>query len=55
MKRKKEGEDWYGKISYQDREEELDDPTTVEKKIREGTTINAFFLEGKVLDPCNPI
>uniref|UniRef100_A0A3B3BJS2 Interferon-induced GTP-binding protein Mx n=1 Tax=Oryzias melastigma TaxID=30732 RepID=A0A3B3BJS2_ORYME len=35
MKRKKEGEDWYGKISYQDREEELDDPTTVEKKIRE--------------------
>ncbi|KAF6731776.1 Interferon-induced GTP-binding protein Mx [Oryzias melastigma] len=32
MKRKKEGEDWYGKISYQDREEELDDPTTVEKK-----------------------
>ncbi|RVE72746.1 hypothetical protein OJAV_G00044440 [Oryzias javanicus] len=35
MKRKKEGEEWYGKISYQDREEELDDPSTVEKKIRE--------------------
>uniref|UniRef100_A0A3P9M2H4 Interferon-induced GTP-binding protein Mx n=1 Tax=Oryzias latipes TaxID=8090 RepID=A0A3P9M2H4_ORYLA len=35
MKRKKEGEEWYGKISYQDREEEIDDPTTVEKKIRE--------------------
>ena len=36
MKRKKEGEEWYGKISYQDHEEELDDPTDVEKKIREG-------------------
>ncbi|XP_036955983.1 interferon-induced GTP-binding protein Mx isoform X4 [Acanthopagrus latus] len=35
MKRKKEGEEWYGKISYQDHEEELDDPTDVEKKIRE--------------------
>lgn len=36
MKRKKEGEEWYGKISYQDHEEELDDPADVEKKIREG-------------------
>lgn len=36
MKRKKEGEEWYGKISYQDHEEELDDPAEVEKKIREG-------------------
>ncbi|KAM8756298.1 uncharacterized protein AB9X84_009540 [Acanthopagrus schlegelii] len=35
MKRKKEGEEWYGKISYQDHEEELDDPADVEKKIRE--------------------
>uniref|UniRef100_A0A671UM66 Interferon-induced GTP-binding protein Mx n=1 Tax=Sparus aurata TaxID=8175 RepID=A0A671UM66_SPAAU len=35
MKRKKEGEEWYGKISYQDHEEELDDPAEVEKKIRE--------------------
>lgn len=39
MKRKKEGEDWYGKISYQDYEEELDDPQKVEAKIREGNLI----------------
>lgn len=37
MKRKKEGEEWYGKISYQDYEEEIEDPADVEKKIREGT------------------
>uniref|UniRef100_A0A3Q1JSI3 Interferon-induced GTP-binding protein Mx n=1 Tax=Anabas testudineus TaxID=64144 RepID=A0A3Q1JSI3_ANATE len=37
MKRKKEGEEWYGKISYQNHEEEIDDPADVEKKIREGT------------------
>ncbi len=37
MKRKKEGEDWYGKISYQSFEEEIEDPADVEKKIREGT------------------
>uniref|UniRef100_A0A8C8I387 Uncharacterized protein n=1 Tax=Oncorhynchus tshawytscha TaxID=74940 RepID=A0A8C8I387_ONCTS len=35
MKRKKEGEEWHGKISYQDREEEIEDPSDVEKKIRE--------------------
>ncbi|KAI3369499.1 hypothetical protein L3Q82_007715 [Scortum barcoo] len=35
MKRKREGEEWYGKISYQDFEEELEDPADVEKKIRE--------------------
>ncbi|XP_047203749.1 interferon-induced GTP-binding protein Mx-like [Girardinichthys multiradiatus] len=35
MKRRKEGQEWYGKISYQEHEEELDDPATVEKKIRE--------------------
>nr|ADX07527.1 MxA protein [Dicentrarchus labrax] len=34
MKRKKEGEEWYGKISYQDFEEEIEDPADVEKKIR---------------------
>ena len=37
MKRKKEGEEWCGKISYQDSEEEIEDPADVEKKIREGT------------------
>ncbi|XP_061583827.1 interferon-induced GTP-binding protein Mx-like [Cololabis saira] len=35
MKRRKEGQEWYGKISYQEHEEEIDDPATVEKKIRE--------------------
>ncbi|XP_041638721.1 interferon-induced GTP-binding protein Mx-like [Cheilinus undulatus] len=35
MKRKKEGEPWFGRISYQNHEEELEDPTDVEKKIRE--------------------
>uniref|UniRef100_A0A674EG39 Myxovirus (influenza) resistance B n=1 Tax=Salmo trutta TaxID=8032 RepID=A0A674EG39_SALTR len=35
MKRKKEGEEWHGKISYQDHEEEIEDPSDVEKKIRE--------------------
>ncbi|XP_054482825.1 interferon-induced GTP-binding protein Mx [Anoplopoma fimbria] len=35
MKRKKEGEEWYGKISYQDHEEEIEDPVLVEKMIRE--------------------
>uniref|UniRef100_A0A3B3TK53 Interferon-induced GTP-binding protein Mx n=1 Tax=Poecilia latipinna TaxID=48699 RepID=A0A3B3TK53_9TELE len=35
MKRRKEGQDWYGKISYQEFEEELNDPAIVEKKIRE--------------------
>lgn len=37
MKRKR-GEKWYGKISYQDYEEEIDDPADVEAKIREGNT-----------------
>ncbi|XP_067444126.1 interferon-induced GTP-binding protein Mx [Thunnus thynnus] len=35
MKRKKEGEEWCGKISYQDSEEEIKDPADVEKKICE--------------------
>ncbi|KAK1902139.1 Interferon-induced GTP-binding protein Mx [Dissostichus eleginoides] len=35
MKRRKEGEGWYGKISYLDFEEELKDLAGVEKKIRE--------------------
>ncbi|XP_032369868.1 interferon-induced GTP-binding protein Mx [Etheostoma spectabile] len=35
MKRKKEGEEWYGKISYQDCEEEIEDPADVEMMIRE--------------------
>lgn len=37
MKRKKEGEEWTGWISYQGHEEEIEDPTTVDKKIEEGT------------------
>nr|Q6PW23.1 RecName: Full=Interferon-induced GTP-binding protein Mx; AltName: Full=Interferon-inducible Mx protein [Epinephelus coioides]AAS82739.1 interferon-inducible Mx protein [Epinephelus coioides] len=35
MKRKKEGEEWYGKISYRGCEKELEDPSDVENKIRE--------------------
>ncbi|KAL0978542.1 hypothetical protein UPYG_G00171890 [Umbra pygmaea] len=35
MKRKREGEEWQGKISYQDYEEEIEDPSDVEKLIRE--------------------
>ncbi|XP_031718362.1 interferon-induced GTP-binding protein Mx [Anarrhichthys ocellatus] len=35
MKRLKEGEEWYGKISYQGYEEEIEDPADVEKMIRE--------------------
>ncbi|XP_005952305.1 interferon-induced GTP-binding protein Mx [Haplochromis burtoni] len=35
MKRKKEGEEWTGRISYQGHEEEIEDPTTVDKKIEE--------------------
>uniref|UniRef100_A0A672GL53 Interferon-induced GTP-binding protein Mx n=1 Tax=Salarias fasciatus TaxID=181472 RepID=A0A672GL53_SALFA len=35
MKRKRKGDGWYGKISYQDCEEELEGPADVEKKIRE--------------------
>ncbi|XP_028254066.1 interferon-induced GTP-binding protein Mx-like [Parambassis ranga] len=35
MKRKKEGEEWFGKISYQGYEEEIENPAEVEKNIRE--------------------
>ncbi|KAM9409427.1 interferon-induced GTP-binding protein Mx-like [Pholidichthys leucotaenia] len=35
MKRKQEGKEWSGRISYMDHEEDIDDPAVVEKKIRE--------------------
>ncbi|TWW61792.1 interferon-induced GTP-binding protein Mx-like [Takifugu flavidus] len=35
MKRRKEGEPWYGNISYLDQEEVIEDPADVEKKIQE--------------------
>ncbi|XP_041811158.1 interferon-induced GTP-binding protein Mx [Chelmon rostratus] len=35
MKRRKEGENWYGKISYQNYVEEIEDPVHVERMIRE--------------------
>lgn len=38
MKRIK-GEEWYGKISYQDHEEEIEEPSDVEDMIREGKII----------------
>lgn len=43
MKRRREGEEWYGKISYQDYEEEIKDPADVEKLIREGTLYTVLF------------
>lgn len=39
MKRNKQGQEWHGKISYQGKEEEMNDPAEVEKKIREGTAM----------------
>lgn len=41
MKRKKEGEEWYAKISYQDYEEDIDDPADVDKMIQKGTMWSA--------------
>uniref|UniRef100_A0A7N8X9Z5 Interferon-induced GTP-binding protein Mx n=1 Tax=Mastacembelus armatus TaxID=205130 RepID=A0A7N8X9Z5_9TELE len=35
MKRRKEGQEWYGRISYQGHEEEIEDPADVEKFIRD--------------------
>lgn len=36
MTKTKEGEAWYGKISYRDFEEKIKEPAVVEKMIREG-------------------
>ncbi|KAK9529388.1 hypothetical protein VZT92_013483 [Zoarces viviparus] len=35
MKRRREGEEWYGKISYEGYEEEIEDPADVDAMIRE--------------------
>ncbi|CAJ1051457.1 interferon-induced GTP-binding protein Mx-like isoform X1 [Xyrichtys novacula] len=35
MRKKKEGEKWHGEISYQQFKEKIEDPTSVEEKIRE--------------------
>ncbi|XP_068449701.1 interferon-induced GTP-binding protein Mx-like isoform X2 [Clinocottus analis] len=35
MKRRRAGEEWYGKISYQGHEEEIEDPADVDEMIRE--------------------
>nr|ACF75866.1 Mx1 protein [Oplegnathus fasciatus] len=35
MKRNRKGEEWYGKISYRDFEDEIKNPANVEKKIKE--------------------
>lgn len=45
MKRGKEGAEWYGKISYQTHEEDIEDPADVEGKIREGlaTGLHSHF------------
>lgn len=51
MKRKKAGSVWYGKISYKDHEEEIDDPGNVEKKIREAQDTIAGVGVGISDDP----
>ncbi|XP_047438803.1 interferon-induced GTP-binding protein Mx-like isoform X2 [Mugil cephalus] len=46
MKRKKEGEDWFGSISYKNHMEEISNPGHVEKKIREAQNKMAGFGAG---------
>uniref|UniRef100_A0A8C2X8W2 Interferon-induced GTP-binding protein Mx n=1 Tax=Cyclopterus lumpus TaxID=8103 RepID=A0A8C2X8W2_CYCLU len=46
MKRRREGEKWYGKISYQDHEEEIEDPADVDRMIREAQNKMAGVGEG---------
>lgn len=50
MKRKKEGEEWFGKISYQSHEEEIEEPADVEKKIREGPVYVLRLVEQEFLN-----
>ncbi|XP_068576194.1 interferon-induced GTP-binding protein Mx-like isoform X2 [Cebidichthys violaceus] len=41
MKRRKEGEEWHGKISYEGYEEEIEDPADVDDMIREAQDVLA--------------
>ncbi|XP_056294405.1 interferon-induced GTP-binding protein Mx-like [Pseudoliparis swirei] len=46
MKRRREGEDWYGKISYQNLEIEIEDPADVDDMIREAQNAMAGVGDG---------
>ncbi|XP_034406445.1 LOW QUALITY PROTEIN: interferon-induced GTP-binding protein Mx-like [Cyclopterus lumpus] len=46
IKRRREGEEWYGKISYQNHEEEIKDPAHVDSMIREAQNKMARVWEG---------
>ncbi|XP_042358390.1 interferon-induced GTP-binding protein Mx-like [Plectropomus leopardus] len=62
MKRKKEGEKWYGKISYHNYEEEIEDPAKVERKIRDaqnkmagkGSGISSDLISLEIASPDVP-
>nr|QGU21439.1 interferon-induced GTP binding protein Mx [Planiliza haematocheilus] len=62
MKRTKEGQKWFGKILYQNNEEEIEDPANVEKKIREaqnemagdGVGISSDLISLEVASPDVP-
>uniref|UniRef100_A0A8D3CYZ7 Interferon-induced GTP-binding protein Mx n=1 Tax=Scophthalmus maximus TaxID=52904 RepID=A0A8D3CYZ7_SCOMX len=62
MKRKNGGEGWYGKISYKDHEENIENPSDVEKKIREaqdemagiGVGISADLISLEIASPDVP-
>ncbi|TNN31139.1 Interferon-induced GTP-binding protein Mx [Liparis tanakae] len=47
MKRRREGEDWYGKITYQDHEIEIEDPADVDGMIRGGTVLTVMSCDYK--------
>lgn len=44
MKRKREGEEWHGKISYRNYKNEIKDPADVRKKIKEGTVYSILNI-----------
>lgn len=50
MKRKKEGEEWYGKISYHGHEEDIEEPADVEKMIQEGTVYGQWLVDPEFLN-----
>ncbi|XP_047438806.1 interferon-induced GTP-binding protein Mx-like [Mugil cephalus] len=62
MKRTKEGQEWYGKIIYGNHDEEIEDPASVEKKIREaqdemagnGVGISSELISLEVASPDVP-
>nr|AAT57878.1 Mx type 2 [Scophthalmus maximus] len=62
MKRKNGGEGWYGKICYKDHEENIENPSDVEKKIREaqdemagiGVGISADLISLEIASPDVP-